>query len=71
MIKPIRKRIVTDEAMHPVAVQIDYKDWIKIEKFLNLKEKKIVGVDLWHHSGVISLKEDPLAFQSRIRGEWR
>ena len=26
----IRKRIVTDEAQQPIAVQIDYADWLKI-----------------------------------------
>lgn len=31
---PIKKQIVTDEAMRPVAVLIDYQDWQKIEKLL-------------------------------------
>ncbi len=29
-----KKKIVTDEAMRPVAVLIDYQDWQKIEKLL-------------------------------------
>ena len=34
----IRKKIVTDEGLHPIAVQIDYEDWLEIEKIINLKE---------------------------------
>lgn len=32
----IHKKIVTDEAMRPVAVQIDYADWLEIERQLGL-----------------------------------
>ncbi len=28
----IRKKIVTDEDARPVAVQIDYEDWLEIER---------------------------------------
>lgn len=31
----VRKRIVTDETMQPVAVQIDYADWLEIERILS------------------------------------
>jgi len=31
----IHKKILTDEAMHPLAVQIDYSDWLKIEQLLS------------------------------------
>ena len=30
----IKKKLVTDEAMRPVAVLIDYEDWQKIEQLL-------------------------------------
>ena len=30
----IRKKIVTDERLHPIAVQIDYEDWLEIEKMI-------------------------------------
>lgn len=30
----IRKKIVTDENARPVAVQIDYADWLEIERAL-------------------------------------
>lgn len=32
----VNKKIVTDEAMHPVAVLIDYQDWQKIEEILKI-----------------------------------
>ncbi|MDZ7958918.1 MAG: hypothetical protein RMY34_13720 [Aulosira sp. DedQUE10] len=31
---PFKKKIVSDEAMRPVAVLIDYQDWEEIEKIL-------------------------------------
>ena len=31
----VRKRILTDEGMQPVAVQIEYADWLEIERILN------------------------------------
>ena len=65
----IRKKIVTDEANHPIAVQIDYADWLKIERSLNLSQEEEVP-DLSLYSGVISLTEEPLAYQARVRNEW-
>jgi hypothetical protein len=65
----IRKKIVTDEANEPIAVQIDYTDWLKIERALNLPQEEEV-TDLSRYSGVISLTEEPLAYQARVRGEW-
>ena len=65
----IRKKIVTDEAQQPVAVQIDYADWLKIERSLNLPHEDEV-TDLSPYNGVISLTEEPLAYQARVRNEW-
>lgn len=31
----ISKKILTDEAMHPLAVQLDYQDWLVIERLLS------------------------------------
>ena len=36
----IHKNIVTDDAMRPIAVQIDYADWVEIEQSLKLAESK-------------------------------
>ncbi len=64
----IKKKILTDENNEPVAVQIDYKDWLEFEKILNLQSAKTV--DLSEFSGSISLTVDPLEFQKKIRDEW-
>jgi hypothetical protein len=65
----IRKKIVTDEAKQPIAVQIDYTDWLKIERSLHLPQEDKV-TDLSRYNGVISLTEEPLAYQARVRNEW-
>lgn len=66
----IRKTIITDEAQRRVAVQIDYNDWLKIERSLNLQDEEAEITDLSRYYGVISLTEEPLAYQARIRNEW-
>jgi len=67
----IRKNIVTDEDMRPIAVQIQYADWLEIERSLNLESTSATAVDLARFVGVIPLTEEPLEYQHRIRGEWR
>jgi len=67
----IRKNIVTDEASRPIAVQIDYADWLEIERSLNLPSDDVKIMNPSRFAGVVSLTEDPLAYQSRVRGEWR
>lgn len=66
----IRKKILTDAAQRPVAVEIDYHDWLMIERKLeSLTEDDRVS-DLGRYNGVISLTEEPLAYQTRVRNEW-
>ncbi|MEZ6234272.1 MAG: hypothetical protein R3B68_08785 [Phycisphaerales bacterium] len=69
---PIRKHIVTDENSRPVAVQIDYADWMRIERLLG--QSVVDGADnseaLNKLRGTITLKEDPLDLQRRWRDEW-
>ncbi len=65
----IRKKLVTDEHMQPIAVQIDYEDWLKIEQELTLKQAPAIS-DLNSYRGVLRLTEDPLEYQNRIRNEW-
>ncbi len=70
---PIRKKILTDEAHRAVAVQIEYADWLEVERLLGQVPAATNGVpatDLNRFSGVLSLREDPMAFQERMRGEW-
>jgi hypothetical protein len=68
--RKIRKKILTDSAEKPIAVQIEYTDWLEIERFLNLEGEDVSNTDLSSYQGVITLTEDPLEYQSRIRQEW-
>ena len=49
----IHKNIVTDEAMRPIAVQIDYADWIEIEQSLGLTDEATRIVDPSQFAGII------------------
>jgi hypothetical protein len=65
----VRKKIVTDEEHRPVAVLVEYDDWLEIERLLELREDELL-VDLSPFVGTLKLSEDPLAYQRRIREEW-
>ena len=65
----IHKKLVTDEQLQPVAVQIDYEDWLKIEQALALKQTPKTS-DLNPYRGVLRLTEEPLKYQNRMRDEW-
>ncbi len=65
----IRKKLVTDEHLRTISVQIDYADLLKIEQALALKHMPEVS-DLNSYSGVLRLTENPLEYQDRIREEW-
>jgi hypothetical protein len=70
----IRKSIITDADMRPIAVQIDYADWLEIEHSLGLlREEQPVkerSVDPSQFAGTVSLSVDPVAFQTQLRNEW-
>ncbi|TWT42055.1 hypothetical protein RAS1_31820 [Phycisphaerae bacterium RAS1] len=66
--RPVRKQIVTDEAMQPIAIQIGYEDWLEIERLLGLQDSSALPTDLSEFSGVLRLTDDPAAFQRQIRG---
>lgn len=66
----IRKRILTDEANRPVAVQIDYDDWVRIERTLQSARSESAPVDLARFVGVLEWGEDAVAYQRRVREEW-
>ena len=68
--RTIHRRIISDEARRPVAVQIDYPDWVEIARELHLDEAEERAVDVSRFAGVISLGEEPLEYQARLRGEW-
>ena len=66
----IKTKVLIDEASKPVAVQIDYSDWLEIERSLDLRGEQSRVTDLSNHYGVIELAEEPLEYQSRTRQEW-
>ncbi len=74
----IRKKIVTDEDARPVAVQIDYEDWLEIERLLEKQqpEEKPTGDQqddfeaLLEKTRGIWTGGDGLEYQIKIREEW-
>ncbi len=66
----IHKKFVLDEKQNPIAVQIDYEDWLEIERLLDLQGEERKATDLSRYSGVIQLTEEPLDYQKRVRDEW-
>lgn len=75
--RAIQKKILTDENMQPVAVQIDYPDWLWLETWMNgqAATEPAFGVgppvaaapDLNRFAGTLRLGQDPLAYQHRAR----
>ncbi len=66
----ILKKILTDENMRPVAVQIDYADWVEIERALRLGDNGRQPTDLARHIGRLDWPVDGLEYQQGFRGEW-
>jgi hypothetical protein len=66
----LRKRIVTDETNRPVAVQIDYADWCKIEEALGGTVMAKSPTDLARHMGKLDWPVDGLEYQQRVRSAW-
>ena len=66
----IRKKIINDENMQPLAVQIDYNDWVKIEQALEKSPDGKGLTDLSRHSGRLRWPIDGLEYQRHVRGEW-
>lgn len=64
-------KIVTDENHRPIAVQVDYADWLEIERMLSANGATPPGEsNLARWRGALALNEDPLSYQKRMRGEW-
>lgn len=68
--RDIKKTILKDKFEKPIAVQIEYSDWLEIERSLKLQSEGLSESALSKYQGVITLTEDPLEFQKRIRQEW-
>lgn len=67
----IHKKIVVDENNKPVEVIISYAEWEKIERIIGKAYKSTTAEMLSEFAGTLSLKEDPLEYQKRIRNEWQ
>lgn len=67
----IHKKVLLDEAMNTVAVQIDYADWVEIAQRLGIDQQAGDSAALGQYEGAIALTEDPMTFQVRMREEWR
>lgn len=70
MIEGIHKKIVVDENNKPLEVIISYNEWEQIERLISNSLKKMSREKLNKYSGIITLKEEPLEYQKRIRNEW-
>ncbi|MBF0161962.1 MAG: hypothetical protein HQL88_06715 [Magnetococcales bacterium] len=66
----VQKQLVTDAEHRPIAVQIDYNDWLRIERQLKMQTPSVPAVDLSQYAGTVRLTESPLAYQTRSRSEW-
>lgn len=66
----IHAKLITDHHTHPVAVQIEYSQWLKIKQLLqNVTDEK---EGLLKYAGSIHLKDlDPLDYQKNMRDEWQ
>jgi len=56
--------------MRPVAVQVDYTDWLEIERVLRLLDGGHNSTNPARYSGILKLTEEPLEYQRRVRSDW-
>ncbi len=76
--RTISKKIVTDEKMRPIAVQIDYEDWLEIEQLLKMQRPEEKPAEdqqddfeaLADKLGEAWQGGDGLEYQTKIREEW-
>lgn len=66
----VRKKFITNEDHQPVEVVISYEDWLEIERLLDIQPAQPRRVDLSRFAGAITITEDPLEYQQRVRDEW-
>jgi hypothetical protein len=72
----IKKKVVMDEAHNPVAVQIDYEDWLEIERLLETRETEKTRAERSKFQELLEKTRgtwkggDGLEYQVRIREEW-
>lgn len=68
----VKKRILTDEESRPIAVQIDYEDWLEIERRLGEKSETTRSrfSELLKKTSGKWKREDGLGYQTKLREEW-
>ena len=67
----MNKKILVDEQNKPVAVHIDYEDWLLIEELAEeATRKKPELTDLSQFRGIFKQIIDPVEYQRGIRDEW-
>lgn len=70
----ISKKIVTDEEGTPVAVQIDYADWERIEEQLQSSSEETESSSRFEstldRTRGLWTAEEGLTYQRKIRSEW-
>jgi len=71
MIKEIHKKIVFNEQNKPVEVIIDYREWQEIERMLEAGRKGMSKERLRTYAGIMSVGEEPMEYQRRMRDEWK
>lgn len=64
------KHILTDESGRPVAVQIEYEEWLRIENILNKVDSETARDRIMGLAGTVKWDEDPVEYQRRLRDEW-
>lgn len=67
---PIRKKIIKDQDDRPIAVQIDYEDWVRLEIALSSMPLAHGETDLARHIGRLNWPVDGVEYQKSVRGEW-
>ena len=64
----VEKKIVMNEMQQPVAVQVDYQDWLKIEQLLNFRSPQLATDFFAHHVPLQSfLTVDPTEYVDSLR----
>ena len=59
--QPIAKKLLTNEAMQPIAIQIDYADWLKIEPLLY--QHREITVQQNHNHAVELLRQNKVPIE--------
>ena len=68
----ISQKIVLGDRQQPVAVQIDYQDWLKLKQLLNLDRPQRAKEFFAHHAPLESfLAIEPMEYVNNLRQNGR